>query len=88
MFSVYSESLLLFFKIFDNGFMIYIILIFSSFNFFKIMTSAYLSKHYNFVSVYDGIFSNFSYYKCLCSNASKHFKMMHKHFLKYPLKHK
>ena len=71
--------------IFYHGFMIYIILIFSylifSFKFFKkIMTSAYLSKHFNFISVYDGIFSNFNYYKCLCNNAPKHFKMMHKAF--------
>ena len=53
--------------------MIYIILIFSSlifsffFNFLKIMTNAYLSKHFNFisVSVYDGLFSDFRYYKCV-----------------------
>ena len=67
------------------------ILIFSSFSFFnflKIMISAYLSRHLNFISAYDGLFSNFSYYKCLYSNASKHLKMMHKCILKYTFKHK
>ena len=73
--------------------MIYIILIFnylvfSFLNFLKIITSVYLSKHFNFISVYNNIFSNFSYYKCLCSNASKHLKMMHKDFLKYVSKYK
>ena len=43
--------------------MIYIILIFSylvfSFlNFLKFITSVYLSKHFNFISVYDSLFSN------------------------------
>ena len=78
---------------FYHGFMIYIILIFSSlvfifFYFLKIMTSVYLFKHFNFISSYDGIFSNFSYYKCLYSNVSKYFKMMSKCFLKYVSKHK
>ena len=44
------------------------------------MINVYLSKHYNFISAYNGIFSNLSYYKCLCSNASKHLKMMHERF--------
>ena len=71
--------------------MIYIILIFSSlvfsfFNFLKIMTSVYLSKHFNFINVYNSLFSNLSYYKYLCSNASKYLKMMLKCFLKYTLK--
>ena len=47
------------------------------FYFLKMMTSAYLSRHLNFISTYDGLFSNFSYYKCLYSNASKHLEMMH-----------
>ena len=64
------------------------ILIFSSFNFLKIMKNAYLSKPFNFISVYDALFSNFNCYKYLCSNASKHLEMMHKHFFKYALKHK
>ena len=73
--------------------MIYIILIFSSkvfsfFNFLKIMTSAYLSKHFNFINAYDGLFNNFNYYKYLCINTSKHFTTMHKCFLKYAYKHK
>ena len=74
--------------------MIYIILIFSSFifnffNFLKIMTSAYLYKYFNFLSAYDDFFfNNFSYYKCLCSNISKHLKIIHKHFLKYTFKYK
>ena len=69
---------------------IYILLIFSSlvFYFFKIMKSVYLFKHFNFISAYDGLFNNFSNFKCLCSNASKHFKIMHKRFLKYAFKHK
>ena len=60
---------------------IYRILIFSYlvfsffFVFLKIMTNTYLSKHFNFISPYDVPFSNLSYYKCLCSNASKHFKI-------------
>ena len=63
--------------------MIYIILIFSSlvfsfFNFLKIMANSYLFKHFNLISVYDGLFSNFNRYKCLCSNASKHLKILHK----------
>ena len=66
MFSVYSVFTL--FLIFDNGFMIYIILIFCSLVFLKILISAYLSKHFNFISIYDGIFSNFNCFKCLCSN--------------------
>ena len=73
--------------------MIYIILIFSSlvFSFLyfkKIMICVYLFKHFNFISVYDGIFSNFSCYKYLCSNKSKHLKIIHKSFLKYAYKHK
>ena len=46
------------------------------------MTSDYLSKHFNFISVYNGLFSHFNYYKSLCSDASKYIKMMHKRFLK------
>ena len=45
------------------------------------MTSAYLYKYFNFISVYDDIFSNFNCYKYLCGNASKHLKIMHKFFL-------
>ena len=69
---------------------IYIILVFSSldFSFFLIMISTYLFKHFNFINVYDGIFNNFSCYKCLGSNASKYLKIMHKSFLKYASKHK
>ena len=70
---------------------IYILLIFSSLVvliFFKIMTSVYLSKHFNFISVYNGLFSNFSCYKYLFSNGSKHFKIMNECFLKYTSKHK
>ena len=52
------------------------------------MKNVYLSKHFNFISAYDGLYNNFNYYMCLCSNASKYFKMMHKHFLKYASKHK
>ena len=52
------------------------------------MTSAYLFKHFNFISVYNSLFGNLSYYKCLCSNASNYLKMMHKRFLKYVSKHK
>ena len=53
MINVFSFTL---FLIFYHGFMIYIILIFSFFlNFLKIMTNAYLSKHFNFISAYDGI---------------------------------
>ena len=52
------------------------------------MTSVYLSNHFNFISIYDGLFNNFNYYKCLCSNAFKHLKMMYKHFLKYVFEHK
>ena len=65
---------------------IHIILIFSSlvftffFRFLKIMTSVNLFKHFNFISAYDDIFCNFSCYKCLYSNASKHLKIMHKRF--------
>ena len=54
--------------------MIYI-LIFSSLvflTFFKIVISAHLFKHFNFINVYDGLFS---YYKCLCSNTFKHPKI-------------
>ena len=43
--------------------------------FFKIMINAYLSKQFNFIRAYDGLFSNFSYYKCLYSNTSKHLKI-------------
>ena len=68
--------------------MIYKILIFSSFKFLKIIISVYLFKHLNFISIYDCLFSNFSYYKCLCINTSKHVKIMQKHFLKYASKHK
>ena len=50
----------------------YIILIFSFLVFFLIMTSAYLFKYFNFISSYDDLFSHFNFYKCLCSNASKH----------------
>ena len=50
------------------------------------MTSAYLFKHFNFLSVYDSIFSIFSYYTSLCINASKHLKIVHKRFLKYASK--
>ena len=60
----------------------YIVNLYFIFNFLKIMASAYLSKHFNFISAYDGLFSYFSYYKCVCSDASKHLKMMHKRFLK------
>ena len=82
---------------FDHGFMIYIyiyiyiyiILIFSSLVFFFLsMTSVYLFKDFNFISDYDGLFSNFNCYKCLCSNASKHLKIIHKRFLKYAYKYK
>ena len=52
------------------------------------MISVYLSKHLKFISVYDDIFNNFSYYKCLGSDASKYLKMIRKHFLKYVSKHK
>ena len=38
------------------------------------MTSVFLFKHFNFISVYDSFFSNFSYYKYLCSNAFNHLK--------------
>ena len=58
-------------------------LVFSFFNFLKIMENAYLSKHFNFISVYNDLFRNFNYYKCLYSDASKHFKMIFKRFLKY-----
>ena len=50
------------------------------FFFFNIMTNAYLSKHFNCINVYNGLFSNFNYYKCLSSNASKHCKMIYKRF--------
>ena len=66
--------------------MIYIILIFSYlvfsffFNFLKMMTNAYLFKHFNFISTYNGIFNNFRCYKCLCSNPFKHLKIMYKRF--------
>ena len=55
---------------------IYIILVFSSLVFsffilFLIMASIYLSKHFNFISIYNGLFNNLSYYKCLCNDASK-----------------
>ena len=71
---------------------IYIILVFSSldfsfFYFLKIITSVYLLKYFNVISVYNDIFNNFSCYKCLCSNASKYLKIMHKRFLKYASKH-
>ena len=52
------------------------------------MASAYLSYHFNFISIYDDIFSNFSYYKCLCNNISKYLKIMYKRILKYVSKHK
>ena len=68
---------------------IYIVLyFFSFFNFLNFMINGYLSKYFNFISAYNDIFSNFSYYKCLSNNASKHLKMMHKCFLKYVSKHK
>ena len=74
MFLVYNESLL-YFYFFYHGFMIHIILIVCSLVFFfffflKIMTSAYLFKHFNFISSYDGHFNNLNRYKCLCSNAT------------------
>ena len=50
--------------------------------------NAYLFKHFNFISAYDGLFSNFSCYKCLYNNAFEYFKIMHKCFLKYVLKNK
>ena len=89
MFLLYSESLL-YFNFFLSWFhVIYIVLyIFSFFNFLNFMINGYLSKYFNFISAYNDIFSNFSYYKCLSNNASKHLKMMHKRFLKYVSKHK
>ena len=56
---------LYFILIFYHGFMIYIY-IYSSlvfFNFLNIMISVYLSKHFNFLSVYSGLFWNFNYHK-------------------------
>ena len=85
MFLEYNKYLLYFY----HGFMIYIILIFSYFdflNFKKIMTNVYLFKNFNFISFYDGNFSNFNCYKCLCSNATKHFKIKYEHSLKYAFK--
>ena len=80
---------LYFIKIFYYGFMIYIYTyFFSFFNFLNIMTSVYLSKDFNFITAYNSLFRNFNYYKCLSNNASKHLKMMDKHFLKYVFKHK
>ena len=91
MLSVYSDSLLYFnFLSWFHDIYIYIY-IYSSlvfFNILNIMTSVYLSKHFNFISVYNGLFRNFSYYKCLSNNASKHLKIMYKRFLKYVSKHK
>ena len=55
---------------------------------FKTRTSVYLFKHFNFISSYDGIFSNFNYYKCLYNNVFKHLKKMHKRILTYAPKHK
>ena len=94
MFSVYSESLL-YFNFFYHNFMIYIyiyiyiyLVLYFFFNFLNIMTSDYLSKHFNFICTYNGLFSNFCYYKCLNSNTSKHLKIMYKRFLKYASKQK
>ena len=53
---------------------------FSFFNILKIMTNVYLFKYFNFISAYDGLFSNFCCYKCLYSNTSKHLKTIHKLF--------
>ena len=75
---------LYFILIFYHGFIIYIYIYIHT----HIMTIAYLFKYFNFISSYNDFFSNFSYYKCLSSNASKHLKMMHKRFLKYASKHK
>ena len=52
------------------------------------MTNAYLYKYFNFISVYNDIFSNLSYYKYLNSNTYKQLKMMHKSFLKFVFKYK
>ena len=60
---------------------IYFILIF----YHGLMIYIYISKHFNFISAYNGFFS---YYKCLSNNASKHLKMIHNRFLKYASKHK
>ena len=68
-------------------FLIYIYNI-SFLNFLKIRTNVYLFKHFNFISSCNGLFNNFNYYKYLSSNASKHHKIMHKHFLKYASKPK
>ena len=68
MFLAYNESLLYFnFLSWFHDIYIYNInfLYFSFLNFLKIMTSAYLFKHFNFISSYDDFFSNFNCYKCL-----------------------
>ena len=95
MFLVYSEYLLYFnfLSWFHDIYIyiyIYIYYIFSLvfFNFLNIMISVYLSKYFKFKSAYNCGFSNFIYYKCLNSNASKYLKIMYKHFLKYASKHK
>ena len=46
------------------------------------MTSAYLSKYFNFISSYDCHFSNFNSDRCLCSNTIKYLNIIHKSFLK------